>query len=307
MSLTLGAAWAAPDPVDGRSLRPALEGRPGRFRRPILLENLYFRRQEFGGPVPTYCGIVTLRWKYVVYDDTPRDPGLVRGRFEQELYERGRDPHELTDVSPTQAGHRATPPHPTQGHVPIHRRRDGTPGEARVSQEDRREPRRKARPSRRDRPSPCARSRFSLAWAREADAGLPSRSHPGARSHDRSPRVDRRLAERRGARPDGSPRATPRHGRRVGDHALGRHVGSPEDPGCRQPAREGAAGIRADVGAVRHRVAGCCRNGRRPRFCPGLDRAARRRSHSARATGRRIRLTHAAHSVRAPDRAVCSV
>ena len=101
MSLTLGAAWAAPDPVDGRSLVPALGGSPSRFRRPILLENLYFRRQELGGPVPTYCGIVTVRWRYVVYDDTSRDPALVRGRFEQELYDRRRDPHELTDVSPS--------------------------------------------------------------------------------------------------------------------------------------------------------------------------------------------------------------
>ena len=49
--------------------------------------------------VPTYCGIRTRRWKYVVYSPTRHDPTLVDGRQDVELYDLHRDPYELHNIA----------------------------------------------------------------------------------------------------------------------------------------------------------------------------------------------------------------
>ena len=54
--------------------------------------------------VPTYCGILTRRWKYVVYSPTPSDPGLVAAPEEDELYDLKRDPYELHNVASSRPG-----------------------------------------------------------------------------------------------------------------------------------------------------------------------------------------------------------
>jgi arylsulfatase A-like enzyme len=70
-----------PGPLDGRSLVPALTG--GRLRTGgVLLEHLSMRL------APSYCGLRTARWKYVVY----------RGGAD-ELYDLRRDPYELRNVA----------------------------------------------------------------------------------------------------------------------------------------------------------------------------------------------------------------
>jgi arylsulfatase A-like enzyme len=99
MQLALGRGWTAPGPVDGRSLVPALREK-ARLRGPILLENLYVVRDErHRGAVPSYCGLITERWKYVVYSEPSEDPDLVDGISERELYDRDTDPNELQNLA----------------------------------------------------------------------------------------------------------------------------------------------------------------------------------------------------------------
>ena len=103
-SLALGPRWQPPEPVDGVSLRDVLRGtQHGPLRTSMVLENGYYPRA--GRPaVPTYCGILTRRWKYVVYSPTPSDPGLVAAPEEDELYDLKRDPYELHNVASSRPG-----------------------------------------------------------------------------------------------------------------------------------------------------------------------------------------------------------
>lgn len=94
MPTLLAMAGVARLPTDGAVI-------PSNRKR-FLLEAMYYPRER--GSVPTYCGIVTRRWKYVVYSPTPAqapivDADLVHGDYEEELYDRKRDPWELTNVA----------------------------------------------------------------------------------------------------------------------------------------------------------------------------------------------------------------
>jgi N-acetylglucosamine-6-sulfatase len=91
--------WVPHRPIDGISLSGLLAA-PQRqpLRTGVLLQNLYTDR--VGQPdVPTYCGIRTHRWKYVVYSGTKRDPTLVNGRQDVELYDLEQDPYELDNLA----------------------------------------------------------------------------------------------------------------------------------------------------------------------------------------------------------------
>jgi N-acetylglucosamine-6-sulfatase len=70
-----------PSGVDGRSLLPVLEGRPGPSRSGFLIEHLQLWPKA---PPPTFCAVHTRRYLYVVY---------VTG--ERELYDLEADPYEL--------------------------------------------------------------------------------------------------------------------------------------------------------------------------------------------------------------------
>jgi len=97
-ALSLGRRWQPPQPVDGLSLRDVLSGKQqGPLRRSMVLENGYYSRGDKQA-VPSYCGLLTRRWKYVVYSPTPRDPGLVSPPEEDELYDLRHDPYELRNV-----------------------------------------------------------------------------------------------------------------------------------------------------------------------------------------------------------------
>jgi arylsulfatase A-like enzyme len=69
-------------PFDGRPLTPILHGTGSLSRTGVLLEHLTMR------DAPSYCGVRTREWKYVVYRD-----GF------QELYNLGQDPHELHNAA----------------------------------------------------------------------------------------------------------------------------------------------------------------------------------------------------------------
>jgi len=73
-----------PGPVDGTSLVPALTGRGPIPTKGVLLEHLsmWF--------APSYCGLRTHRWKYVVYRNG-----------NEELYDLRRDPYELRNLAGT--------------------------------------------------------------------------------------------------------------------------------------------------------------------------------------------------------------
>jgi len=69
-------------PFDGRSLKPVLTGTAGSVRKAVLLEHLTTKY------APSYCGLRTGKWKFVVYRD-----GF------KELYNMQRDQYELTNVA----------------------------------------------------------------------------------------------------------------------------------------------------------------------------------------------------------------
>ena len=84
------AGVAAPAPVDGRSLRPILEGRtPEDWRTAVLLEAF----DAPDGDVPGYQGLRTRKNLYVQY---------VTG--ERELYDLAKDPDELRNLAPESPG-----------------------------------------------------------------------------------------------------------------------------------------------------------------------------------------------------------
>jgi len=91
--------WAPDWPVDGVSLTGLLAGpQPRPIRPAVLLQNLFLDRLG-QVDVPTYCGIRTRRWKYVVYSPTPAEPALVDGRQDVELYDLRHDPYELHNIA----------------------------------------------------------------------------------------------------------------------------------------------------------------------------------------------------------------
>jgi N-acetylglucosamine-6-sulfatase len=73
-----------PGPVDGTSLVPALTGRGPIPTSGVLLEHESMRLG------PSYCGMRTRRWKYVVYRNG-----------DEELYDLRRDPYELRNLAGT--------------------------------------------------------------------------------------------------------------------------------------------------------------------------------------------------------------
>lgn len=77
------AAGVPHPPTDGSSLLPVLEGEGAGWRRDFLLEHL-----EGSNPVPTYCGVRSLRWVYVRY-----------ATGEEELYDLEGDPFELENLA----------------------------------------------------------------------------------------------------------------------------------------------------------------------------------------------------------------
>ena len=74
-----------PGPFDGTSLVPALAGTGQIKTKAVLLEHMSLKW------APSYCGLRTRRWKYVVY----------RGG-EDELYDLSSDPYELHNVAPSE-------------------------------------------------------------------------------------------------------------------------------------------------------------------------------------------------------------
>jgi arylsulfatase A-like enzyme len=83
------AEVAPPAPVDGSSLAPLIDGEVGSLERPILL-----RHQHYPRVAPSFWGLRTERWTYVVYESG-----------ERELYDNESDPHQLHNVAgnPAQA------------------------------------------------------------------------------------------------------------------------------------------------------------------------------------------------------------
>lgn len=73
------------EPVDGRSLRPIIEG-----ERKRLHKGVYLHRAQ-GKKLRIFSGLRTSRWKYMNYDKTD----------EQELYDLRRDPNELFNLIST--------------------------------------------------------------------------------------------------------------------------------------------------------------------------------------------------------------
>ncbi|MGB2852350.1 MAG: sulfatase [Solirubrobacterales bacterium] len=73
------------EPVDGRSLRPIIEG-----ERKRLHKGVYLHRAQ-GKKLRIFSGLRTSRWKYINYDKTG----------EQELYDLRRDPNELFNLIST--------------------------------------------------------------------------------------------------------------------------------------------------------------------------------------------------------------
>ena len=88
----LAAAGQGPVETDGLDILGPDE------RTAFLLEAMYYPHASQGS-VPTYCGIVTRGWKYVVYSPNDIEPSLVVPPFEEELYNRRRDPWELENVA----------------------------------------------------------------------------------------------------------------------------------------------------------------------------------------------------------------
>jgi arylsulfatase A-like enzyme len=80
-----------PDGIDGRSLRPLLEGKTDGWRTHWFYEHHYHARGSKEGAIPRTEGVRTADWKYVTYIDEPQP-------FE-ELYDLKADPHEETNLA----------------------------------------------------------------------------------------------------------------------------------------------------------------------------------------------------------------
>ena len=80
-------ARAARPRVEGRSLLRLVAGGSASWRDRILLEHMQGGGNRGSDRVPTYCGVRTDRWKYVVYETR-----------EEELYDLARDRHEMRNL-----------------------------------------------------------------------------------------------------------------------------------------------------------------------------------------------------------------
>ena len=78
--------------ADGNSLIPLLAGRPGEWRRAVLIEHL-----RGTNPVPTYCAVRTARYLFASYETG-----------ERELYDLDADPFQLAEPGRHHAGSRGT-------------------------------------------------------------------------------------------------------------------------------------------------------------------------------------------------------
>lgn len=89
MAPTVAAFAGVGGATDGRSLVPLLTGVQTSLQRPILLRG--HRPGGILGYPPSYWGIRTERWKYIVEHD--------RGRVGRDLFDLRRDPYELRDLA----------------------------------------------------------------------------------------------------------------------------------------------------------------------------------------------------------------
>ena len=82
--LDLAGLSASGGPFDGRSLTGVLSGSNTPVRRRAVIEHLGSNSKQ----APSYCGLRTGRWKYVIYQ-----------KGFQELYDLNKDPNELVNIA----------------------------------------------------------------------------------------------------------------------------------------------------------------------------------------------------------------
>ncbi len=86
-TILAGCDLPVPSAMQGRSLRPVLEGRPVEWRTEFFYEHHF----GYKGRIPKTEGVRTERWKYTLYLET--DPAY------EELFDLGDDPHEARNLA----------------------------------------------------------------------------------------------------------------------------------------------------------------------------------------------------------------